>query len=207
MNKLRSSEYVLPIIYKAFINEQRERLNELSDEHIIYVTDLVACSHKLKLRQLYPELNLRFDPGAVTGSLIHIGIEKYLKDNGFEVEVPVEKKIEVDNREYILKGRIDAYKPDEKIVVEIKSGRDIQGKPLEHHILQLQIYLNLLDADTGILFYVTPEGFLEFMVNKEKLNIKSLVKTIVRDEIHPRWSWECRYCIYKRICSYVISER
>jgi len=205
--RIESSEVVIPILYKAFMTEQLNRLNEIRNERVIYVTDLVACSHKLRLRRLYPELSLRFDPGAVTGNLIHIGVEKYLVENGFQVEYPIEATVEVDGVEYVLKGRVDAYHPDEKIVVEIKSSRETQNKPLEHHIFQLQIYLNLLNAEKGILLYITPEGFLEYSVKKEKVNIKSLVKTLVYDEVHPRWSWECKYCIYRRLCSYATIEK
>lgn len=207
LRNIRSSEVVIPILYRAFMSEQLNRLEEIRSKNIIYVTDLTACSHKLKLRRLYPELSLRFDPSAITGNLIHIGVEKYLSEQGFSVEYPIEKEVEVEGKKYVLKGRIDAYHPDKNIVVEIKSGRETQNKPLEHHVLQLQIYLNMLNADQGILLYITPEGFLEYSVAREKVNIKSLLKTLVNDEVHPRWSWECKYCVYRRICPYALREK
>jgi len=202
-----SSEVVVPVIYRYYMEEQVKRINELKDPRIIYVTDLAACSHKLKLRRIYPEITLRFEPGAILGSLIHAGVEKYLAEQGFVVEHSIEEKIKVENEEYTVKGRVDAYDPEKKIVIEIKSSRDTANKPLEHHIFQLQIYLNMLEADKGILVYITPEGFLEYGINREKINLKSLVKTLVRDEVHPRWSWECRYCVFKRLCTYAVVER
>ncbi len=203
----KSSETIVPLIYKIHISDQLNRLNEIRNPQIIYVTDLVACTHKYKLRRLYPELTIRFEPSALVGEMIHIGVEKYLEREGYTIEYPIEKKYEVDNIEYILKGRVDAFHPEKKIVVEIKSGRDVQNKPLEHHIYQLQIYLNILDVDRGILFYVTPDGFLEYEFKREKMNIKSLIKMLVNDEIHPRWEWECRYCLFRRICSYALREK
>jgi len=198
----KASEIVIPILYKTFMAEQLSRLEEARREDVVYVTDLVLCSHKLKLRRMFPELSLAFDPITVTGNLIHIGVEKYLKDHGFVVEYSVEREFEIDGKRYVLKGRVDAYHPDEKIVIEIKSSRTPQNKPLEHHILQLQVYLNLLEARRGVLVYITPEAFLEYAIEREKLNIKSLIKAAVNDEVHPRWSWECKYCVFKKLCPY-----
>lgn len=202
-----SSEIIVPLIYRKYMKEQLDRLEELRNERIIYVTDLVSCSHKLKLRRLYPELSLRFEPGAVIGNLIHAGLEEILSEEGYQVEYPVERGFEVNGVEYILKGRVDAFHPEKKLVVEIKSSRDTQNKPHEHHVYQLQVYLNLLEVDKGILIYITPDGFLEYSVEREKINIKALIKTLVNDEIHPRWSWECRYCLFRRICSYAYVEK
>jgi len=202
VSHVKSSEVVIPIIYRAFVSEQLAKLEEARREDVLYVTDLVVCSHKLRLRHMYPELTVNFDPLAITGSLIHIGVEKYLANQGFTVEYSVEKEFEVDGRKYVLKGRVDAYHPGEGIVVEVKSSKSPQGKPLEHHVLQLQIYLNLLEARQGILVYITPEAFLEYSVEREKLNVKSLIRAVISDEVHPRWSWECKYCVYRRLCPY-----
>ncbi|MET1159915.1 MAG: CRISPR-associated protein Cas4 [Thermoprotei archaeon] len=203
----RSSEVIIPILYKHYMKEELERLDEAKDPRVIYVTDLVACTHKFKLRKIYPELTFRFEPAAIIGNLIHEGLGQILVSEGYDIEYSIEEEFEIDGQKYIIKGRVDAYHKDKGIVVEIKSGRDTSNKPLPHHIQQLQVYLNILNANTGILVYITPEGFLEYSINKEKMNIKSMVRALVRDEIHPKWEWECRYCIFRKICSYSLVQR
>lgn len=198
----KSSEYIIPIIYRKYMDEELKRLDELRNPHVIYVTEIVGCSHKYKLRTIYPELMLRFDPSAILGELVHIGLERYLGDTGFMIEYSIENKYVIDDEEYYLRGRVDAYDPGRKLVVEIKSSRDASNKPFEHHILQLQVYLNMLESDNGILLYITPDGLLEYSIKREKLDLKSLIKMLVRDEVHPKYGWECRYCVYRRMCIY-----
>lgn len=204
---IKSSFIITKILYDAMIREQEERMQEARDPSIIYVTDLVACTHKYHLRHVFPEVTVRFEPSAVMGNLVHLGLEKYLEENGFQIEVQLEKKYKIEGKEYLLKGRIDAYKPDEKIIVEIKSSRTPQNLPREHHIYQLQIYMNLLDTDKGILIYITPDKILEYTFRKEKIDIKSLIKLLIEDSVHPKWAWECRYCLFQKICPYKASEQ
>ncbi|MEM0380454.1 MAG: CRISPR-associated protein Cas4 [Desulfurococcaceae archaeon] len=206
MYEIVSSETILPLIYSSHIREQLIRFEELRNNRVIYVTELVSCSHKHRLRQIYPELTISFEPTMITGHLIHIGVEKYLADNGFQTEYPVEKTFEIDNVEYVLKGRVDAYHPEKKIIVEVKSSRNARDKPLEHHVEQLQIYLNLLNVDTGVLLYITPVVFREYRVERKEIDLANLVKSTIRNEHHPRWSWECKYCVFRKICSYRIVE-
>lgn len=199
----KPSYKITSLIYNVLMKEQLEKIEEAKDPSIIYVTDLVSCTHKRRLRQIFPELTLRFEPVAILGDLVHVGLEEYLKKHNYEVEVSVEKKFEIHGREYVLKGRLDAYNPEEKIVVEIKSGRTAQNLPREHHILQLKIYLELMEAEKGILIYITPEKIYEYEFERDKkINIKSMMESLINDQIHPRWSWECKYCIFQKICPY-----
>jgi len=205
--KFYPSHVIIPLLYKSIMSEQLSRMSELKDEHVIYVTDLVACTHKYKLRKIYPELTVRFEPSAITGILIHNGIAKYLASEGYQVEYPVETRIEINGVEYIVKGRIDAYNPSGKTVVEIKSSRELQIEPLQHHVLQLQIYMTILNANNGILLYITPFGILEYGVMREKINVEKMVKALLNDEKHPLWSWECKYCSFRKICIYATREQ
>lgn len=206
MYDLVSSENIIPLIYNYFIKDQLSRFDELKNPRLIYATELVACTHKYRLRQLYPELTIVFEPSMVIGQLLHIGVEKYLAESGFQIEYSIENKFEINNIEYVLKGRVDAFHPEKKIIVEIKSSRDMSSKPLEHHVHQIQVYLNMLNIDTGILLYITPVNFREYRVEKQALDLRSLVESLVRNEYHPKWNWECRYCVFRKICSYRVVE-
>jgi len=47
---------------------------------------------------------------------------------------------------------------------------------------------------------------LEYKVVKETIDIDELVRETINDVVHPRWDWECRYCVYSRMCPYRITE-
>ncbi len=201
--RISTSHTVTHMIYRELLKEYMDKFEEAKRPDIVYVTDLVACTHKFHLRHLFPELTMRFEPAAILGDLVHMGLESYLEKHGYEVEVPFEKKYKIHGREYTLKGRLDAYNKNEGIIVEIKTGRSSQNLPREHHIYQLQIYLSLLEAEKGILVYITPEKIIEYEFKRDKsINVSSLLKMLVEDTVHPKWSWECRYCPFQKICPY-----
>ncbi len=197
---VKASDTITRLVYRSVLEEYRKREEELRNPSILYVTDLVSCSHKRALRLSYPEITFKFEPQLVLGNLVHKGLEDILEENEYKVEVEVEAEYEVMGSRILLKGRVDAVSKD--AVVEIKSARSDQGLPHEHHVMQLQIYLNMLGLDKGILIYITPDRIAEYLVEREPLNIKDLVEETILDLKHPRWSWECRYCPFSRICPY-----
>ncbi len=202
-----ASSYILRLIYEEQLREFRDRLGEMRDPHVIYVTELVSCSQKRLFRINFPELTLGFEPPMIQGALIHRGLEELLREQGFVTEAPVEQEYVVDGETYKVKGRMDAYEPDKGVVVEIKTGRSAIGTPREHHIDQLQVYMNLVDAKLGILIYVTPDRILEYSFEKRDIVIQELVEETVHNKTHPRWSWECQYCPFNRICIYRNTEK
>jgi CRISPR-associated exonuclease Cas4 len=203
----KSSYRIIQLIYKAALEDYMEKFEEAKNPNIIYVTDLVACTHKFHMRHAFPELTLKFEPAAIMGDLLHAGLEALLEKEGFQIEVPIEKKISLNGKDYIVKGRLDAYKDDEKLPVEIKSGRSAANLPREHHVLQVQVYLDILNANKGILIYITPDRIIEYDIQRDKsVNVKSLVKALLEDSIHPKWDWECKYCPFQKICPYYYNK-
>ncbi|RLE78715.1 MAG: CRISPR-associated protein Cas4 [Thermoprotei archaeon] len=195
-----ASNAIIKLLYDQMLKEHEDRLSDLKSREVLYVTDLVSCSHKRELRILYPEIYFRFEPTAILGGLAHRGLEQYLIEQGFEVEKEFEIPFELDERIYRIKGRVDARKED--LVVEIKTARSDQGIPHLHHVMQLQVYLVLLDAAQGILIYITPSRLAEYRIDRVEIDLKTLVEETVYDLRHPRWSWECKYCPFSRICAY-----
>ena len=204
MERLKASNRILRILYERRLEDFKERLEELKNPRIIYVSDLVACSHKRFFRMNYPELTLRFEPVTLMGELLHVGLEEILKDRGYSVEVSFERDVTVNEELYTLKGRVDAI--GEGRVVEIKTGRPGQILPHPHHVLQLQVYLQLLDVPQGILVYITPDRITEYNVEREEINIEELAKETIEDTKHPRWEWECRYCYYSKMCPFRVEQ-
>ncbi|MEM4696072.1 MAG: CRISPR-associated protein Cas4 [Desulfurococcaceae archaeon] len=197
--------YILPLIYEDDIREFNEKLNELRDPSVIYVSDLVVCTHKWHLRRRYPELTFRFEPQLVIGKIIHKGLAELLKNRNFEIEFSLNREVYVNSRKYVLKGRVDAYNRDENVIVEFKYSKLFREKPLEHHVMQLQLYMNMLDADKGVLVYLTPNAMFEFSYSRLDYNIENHVEELIKDNYRPRWNWECRLCIFRKICSFSVS--
>ena len=201
--RVRASEgRVLSLVYSRFVKEQVSRLGELTDPRVVYVTDLVSCHHKFHLRKLYPELSIGFEPPAVVGNLIHAGVESIVLQHGFVPEYTVEKHVDVGGSLYVLKGRVDAYNVETREVLEIKSVKTFQGEPYDHHVQQLNIYLNLLGSPRGYLLYVSHDRIVEYVVETSHVDVEEEVARLLADEKHPLYPWECRYCPYRKICPY-----
>ncbi len=200
---------VLEQLYRMKYEEFVSKLSEMLDETTIYVTDLVSCSHKRVLRRSYPLLTFKFEPQMLLGDLVHMGLEKAVTDRGegWKSEVHVERVYNIDGRSYRVVGRIDLVQYDgegnPKRVVEIKTARQLQDNmPYEHHVLQVKVYLDLLGVDEGYLVYVTPDRLVEFRIERGGVDVEELVRQTVYDLAKPRFSWECRYCPFRRICPF-----
>ena len=198
------SNLVTKIIYEKIVGEQVSRIDELKDPSIIYATDLVSCTHKFHLRKAYPWLSVVFEPSAVLGSIAHWGLGLLLKEKGFDVEVEVSREVEVSGAKYLLKGRVDAIDKNSKLVVEVKTSRATTGLPKEHHVKQLNIYLNMLEYETGVIVYITPVKILEYTITRTPLDLVEEVRSLVENRYHPRYSWECKYCTYAKLCPYYV---
>ncbi|MGC8982974.1 MAG: CRISPR-associated protein Cas4 [Desulfurococcaceae archaeon] len=195
---------VVKVVYEKVVGEQLKRAEELRDPHIIYVTDLVQCTHKFHARKHYPELALVFEPSAVLGSIAHMGLGRLLEERGFKVEVEVSKSITLRGENYTVKGRVDAVDEAGKVVVEVKTARAAVGLPKEHHVKQLNIYLNMLGYEEGILVYITPSRIVEYSVSREPLDLEQEVVELLENKHHPRYNWECKYCVFSKLCPYYV---
>lgn len=198
----KSSNYITELIYGKIIQEQLRKLSELKSPNVIYVTDLVSCTYKYHLRRRFPELTIVFEPAAVLGDLTHLGLEKILVEKGIRVEVDVLKHVQVGNETYLVKGRADAIDESKGLVIEIKTSRSALNLPRDHHVKQLNLYLEITGFNNGIIVYVTPEKILEYEINRQPVKIEDEVLELLNNKHHPRYNWECNYCMYKKICSY-----
>ncbi|MEZ0394315.1 MAG: CRISPR-associated protein Cas4 [Desulfurococcaceae archaeon] len=203
----RASQRVLPRIYRAVMAEQLSRLDESRNPRIIYVTDLTMCTHKYHMRKVYAEATLSFEPSAVMGDMVHKGIEELLKEQGFLTEYEVSKSVELGGEYYEVRGRVDAYRPDEGLVVEIKTMKSFGGSPLKHHLDQLNIYANMLSAREAVLLYVTHDRIIEYQVDVFPIDLAGAVKALLEDSFHPRYEWECSYCPFRKLCPYHVPRQ
>ena len=193
-------------LFKRRFNDKKN--HEKKDSNTIYVTDLLYCPLKPRLREQFKELTLAeaYNPSTLQGSLIHESVERILiEELNAEVEVPVTKEITINGEVYKLVGRIDAKK--DNVIIEIKTSKTDVGIPKEEHVLQLRIYVNMLNAEHGILLYITPDRITEFYVDTEISDDKliELVQDYVYTRRTPRHEWECKYCVFAKVCPHKVS--
>jgi len=187
-------------IFRAYLDyiEQKYKLKERRKEEI-HVHQLIRCKFKSKMEELFPSLIQILTPGIFIGEMVDIGMKELLKFlGGFQTDLELSKEIEVHGEKVKLLGRPDGVSDD--FVVEIKYSRVKPSEPLEHHVLQLKLYLFLAEKDKGALLYITPEGFAEFWI--EEKPDENFVKELFESWHSPRFEWECSYCIFRRICPF-----
>jgi len=201
-------------LFKRRFNDKKN--HEKKDSNTIYVTDLLYCPLKPRLREQFKELTLAeaYNPSTLQGSLIHEGIERILiEELNAEVEVPISKEIQIEDQVYTIVGRADAIK--DNVVIEIKTSKSDISIPRDEHILQLMIYVNMFNNNPkwnnrltqfgtfyGILLYMTPDRITEFQINMGITDDKltELVQDYLYSRYTPKHDWECKYCVFAKVC-------
>ncbi|MGC9190204.1 MAG: CRISPR-associated protein Cas4, partial [Conexivisphaera sp.] len=92
-----------------------------------------------------------------TGKGVHEAVAEALGAAGDIKVEEVEKEVALDLGNGVsLSGRVDIILAEvggRRVIVEVKSASRIPEAPQEHHLLQLQIYLNALNVEDGVLLY------------------------------------------------------
>ena len=210
--KQRISYSVQQLLYRLSLEQDLRHFENRDKSPIpsVSVTDLVSCSMRYHLVRMYPELKfqMNYHPTLILGRLLHVGLDAVLREywRDAEFEKPIEKIISLDDGRVVrIAGIVDAYLPDESLVVEFKTSRADHDLPLQHHVLQLQIYMNILEAEKGLLFYINPDRIAEYSIDKalDDWELQQLVNETLGNTKHPRWGeWECSYCIFNIMCPF-----
>jgi len=134
-----------------------EKIVKPTNEFYVSVADFECMReayYSVSIPKPYPEETLR---AFEIGNSIHEAIEKSIL-NEFENsthEQRIEKEYDVHGKKIKFRGKIDIVL-DDQTPIEIKSTnakKRLYG-PFEHHIGQLQMYMDMLDASKGYLLYV-----------------------------------------------------
>jgi len=188
---------------------------------VVWITDLVSCPLKRKLSEMYPELSEAdpFNPVTLEGDIVHIGLEKLLKDiygDRFQAEVEGEKKVSG----VTVRGRIDGL-IDKVYGIEIKSVKGDYRTPHTHHVMQALLEMWLFDLLEVEIVYVSRDSVLSYIVSdrvnrpewsenyilKDRLTDNDVAKMIA-DNTAPRYpEFECRYCSFAFCCPAKVSGR
>lgn len=216
------TEDVLDALLRYLKRELEERWGSRRPNEV-WVTELVSCRLKPELARKYPDL-LRasvYSPNAVLGTLAHWGITFIARALGYDVEVPVERRVIVNSEEVIVRGRADIVAPG-KVVIDLKTGRGVREAPSSHHCLQVWLYRLILGTEKAKVLYVTlsrmcsvevTEGDVrkaldELKVSADVDDFTSLVQALMRarERRVPLWHWECSYCPFSRVCPHSRAE-
>jgi len=202
-------EMLLEKIFRAYLDYTNEKYGHEHEETKLHVHDIVRCKHKSVMETMFPEFMRSPSAHIFIGEAIDEFVKKIIeikREDLFpdlestEIEVSREIRLEDDGEEKVITiiGKPDIVLRD--AIVEIKYSRTIEDKPLEHHVMQLKLYLFLTNKKKGYLIYVTPRGMREFVIEEEVSD--DYVKELLRSWSSPRFEWECDYCHYKEICPY-----
>lgn len=192
-------------LYRWRIDEAVKKLESKLDNEF-YVTDLIYCPLKYKYQKIYKELTISsaVNPTTLLGEFTHYGVEKILVDlfgsSNVRLEIDYERGLEVDGVLYVVKGRVDAVISD--WIIEIKTSRFDISIPQNHHVMQTRIYLWLTGLTHALLLYITSNRIAEFIIDKPATDgeIADLIRGTISGAPAPRYSWECRFCIYATLC-------
>jgi len=189
------------------------------DNTTIHLTELLYCPYKRTMRLKYPDIqNINLD--ILEGYRFEELIPKIFKD--CKISHNKRYKKQIDNE-------IISFTPDfiieDKIVIECKNTSFIHfTKQIDdwliidneniaivpsQYVIQLMLYLTLLELDLGYLFILSNTRFnnklRKVLVIKEIKNqltiedVKKLIKDF-KENIKPRYDWECKYCQFYDLC-------
>jgi CRISPR/Cas system-associated exonuclease Cas4 (RecB family) len=195
------------LLFDVYRKRQEEFKPESDNE--IWVSWLSECQVK---REQVTEDNAN-PYWLIRGIVTHIGVQTFLKDEVADVEKKVEYPIEVDGKQYVLKGSIDVVLKDGTIV-ELKTSRRNPGVFYPQHVFQLQLYMFMLNVERGLLVYLTPDDAIEYMITPDgvpgvlvpfqRITREYLVQVVHDYLSHRRIAPfnECSTCFLRNSCRY-----
>ena len=197
-------------VYAAFRNMLLKHLR-IVDKDTVHVGEVVQCLRKSWFNRKYGDLkNLNHLSNAKCvilglGFASHFVLEEALRELGYVVEKPV--TVEFPNGLKLI-GTPDGF--NSQVVLEIKTVNSIPSKPYEHHVLQLNAYLNMLNMDLGLIIYISKrDGRIKIfevrrdtrkylqVIERARLLHKYLKENIPPD---PEPSRLCDFCEWKLWC-------
>jgi len=142
-----------------------------------------------------------------TDELVVMGVETHslvlsqLKEQGCNVEVPVEVEVECNGKRHVRRFRVDAVCNGQ--VVEIKRRYTKELAPM--YIWQVKAYMALLGVSRGAIVSLS-DGYVkvveasddELRAVKERL-VENIRRALCGDAVRHVGSW-CRYCRYRTEC-------
>jgi CRISPR-associated protein Cas4 len=180
-----------------------------NDPSVIYVTEACSpCLRKVYFDRVKPPTPSPNEFVKLVGDEAHRRILEVLKDEGYQVEVPI--KLQIKN--VTIVGRVDAVKLDgsEPHVIEFKVVEEVPDKPYDTHLMQLNLYLLAMRVKRGYLVYISrKDGRVKVFKHRyeRELAKEAAIRAIrlsealqMKEAPEPeRGAW-CNTCPYTLVC-------
>jgi len=169
-------------------------------DRIVWVHELCECPEKVRFEIDFPQLaeNVRFKPAVMLGELVHVALERWALEYPLRV---YHKTLDIDDERVMVAGMPDYVSKTLDTVVDFKYSAHIGQEPLQHHVLQVQLYMWLCDVKHSELWYFTHDSFKSFSIDIPASDENVMQE--IRHRSTPRWpEWECKYCEYRQLCQY-----
>jgi len=167
-----------------------------------------------------------------SGKIYHEWFSNILNELGFIIkEGRGEKVIDVDGEKIKLIGTFDDLVfleaengTNNRFIVEIKTTSSIRGikEPNRMHVIQLNVYLNFMNIEKGIIFYIDRDSLETkgFIVQKDEKLFEETIKRVItlhkclienrlptaEASLDIDRKWECEYCDFVEECYSKIRE-
>lgn len=211
-------EKINRIIKDALKREERERRIGT-----YYASELPYCIRANYYKYKIPkEFDIETLMVFESGTIVHDWFAKIFRESELIGEHSSEGSTVYREGDFQIRGRFDNLfvmnTDNEKFLVEIKTVMDKRfiKNPKEHHVAQLNFYMNMLEYKKGYIIYVDRRnlGFEVFEIDvnislfKEIIERTKILDTALRLGIMPvaearndkEKKWLCKYCIYKETC-------
>jgi CRISPR-associated exonuclease Cas4 len=128
---------------------------------------------------------------------------------------------------YVVTGRIDdlimVKLEEKKYLVEVKSVKFLPGEAREEHIMQLQLYMQAMGINDGIMLYIKKDDLstAQFEIKYDEEVVKNVITRF--DTLHEHLinnqppvaeakkieekTWMCSFCPYLKDCDKIEAER
>ena len=190
------------VLCRAFERARFPRTNP----SVISVTEVTQCLRYSYFMRKMPKCAHQVVP-LLLGIEGHKLVAEYLQEEGFITE-----RLVCRNKDGIrICGRVDAYHPDENIIVEVKFVESPPEEVYEDHEFQTQIYLGLIGAKMAYVVYYSrdptrrtrvfrvypSERAVESAFARAQILHQSLINDFPPPAEKGRW---CKWCQYRFDC-------
>jgi len=164
--------------FKELFIKKMRRTDYETRENEWHVKQLCYCRHKM-MNQGVEEV-MKKEP-----VIIGVAVDRLVKDvlGGAE---PIKREV----GKYTVIGTPDLVIDDK--VIDVKFAMFPKKKASDHDLMQVKMYLWLLDVDEGYLWYISPQGSAEYRVFPSYVD-EDIIR-IIENPKYPLWSWECKFC-------------
>jgi len=199
---MRIDEYQVRQWLKEAVGERIEFTDD-----VIHVSEVTQCLRKSYYQRRRASRMTGMEAVIIIGSMIHLAIQDVLRRYNFRPEF----RIGMKEGGVTLIGHIDAYDPDNNIVLEFKTVDKIpEGRPWRSHEWQAKAYATMVDTDQAYIIYISrgrgdvkvyrvkkDQELLEHLLDRAKELSRALRENEPPEPERGPW---CNYCPWKWSC-------